>query len=227
MLDFTAVTRKPDGLVFRDDLPAARPLPRFVEPGRLPTAPHAHSGEGLVELNHPKIIAVNVYRAVGVEGAAPTVWVRETVAEKLQRAAEALPDMFGFAVFDGWRSLTLQRGLYEAARQADPDNMWFEEPSPDPECAPAHLTGGAVDVTLTYDKELLSLGTAYGELTERTATRAFEDTPGLTRDLRRLLYWSLAKERFIVTEGKWWHFEYGTRRWAVLSNLPPIYGATS
>jgi zinc D-Ala-D-Ala dipeptidase len=224
MWDFSALTRDPENFVPRDNWALSRPLPEFADPARLPLAPPPHSGEKLVEPEHPRVINVNAYRKVDCDGVVPAVWVRQGVAEKLYRVADSLPEMFGLAIFDGWRSLQLQRGLLDVAGTQP---ATFEEPSADPGLAPSHLTGAAVDVTLTYDMEPLALGTAFGVFGDETATRAFEHVPGVVRDLRRLLYWSMAHEKFVVAASKWWHFEYGTRRWAVLTKNSPIYGATS
>lgn len=226
MWDFSALTRDPENFVPRDNWALSRPLPTLVEPGRLPLAPQPHSGEKLVEPEHARIVKLNAYRQLGCDGRVPAVWVREGIATKLYRAAEALPDMFGLAIFDGWRSLLLQRELCQAVESAGAE-FRTDEPSADPALPPAHLTGAAVDVTLTYDLEPLTLGSPFWELGAKSVTRAYEKTPGLIRDLRRMLYWAMASEKFVVAESKWWHFEYGTRRWAVLKDQPPIYGATS
>ena len=52
---------------------------------------------------------------------------------------------------------------------------------------------------------------------------AFEQTDSIVRRLRRLLYSSMRRQEFIVYSGEWWHFEYGTPRWAAISGRPGCY----
>lgn len=235
--------KSPVGLVAEDETGSPyRKLPRLLEPGRLPGCPPAHSGENLVEVSHPNITNVNIYHSTsfgsttGWSDTVSDVFVREAVAAKLERVAESLPDSFGVGLLDGWRTLRLQRRLYEhsliqqraAASTSDSVSfLTFEEPFNDPDRAPSHTTGGAVDVTLTYDYELLSLGGEPCLPGQFSATCAFEETPGIIRDLRRMLYWSFAKEGFVVSKNQWWHFEYGTRKWSALTGNQATYGFTS
>ena len=49
---------------------------------------------------------------------------------------------------------------------------------------------------------------------------------GLTvlRELRRLLYRTMHDAGFVVLHCEWWHFEFGTRRWAAIRSERPRYG---
>lgn len=149
--------------------------------------------------------------------------------------AEALPDRFGLAVLDAWRPLELQHDIYDSA-YADPDLPpgFVSLPSADPSTPPPHLTGGTVDVTLTLDGHALRLGTEFDDFTDRARADALEPelrrhpTVGeprwAERELRRILYWAMRSAGFVVIDCEWWHFEYGTRRWAALTGNAPLYG---
>ena len=49
--------------------------------------------------------------------------------------------------------------------------------------------------------------------------------PGPARDLRRVLYRTMAAQGFVVLAREWWHFEYGTRLWAAVTRRPALYPA--
>jgi len=34
----------------------------------------------------------------------------------------------------------------------------------------------------------------------------------------------MRKAGFVVYDGEWWHFEFGTRRWAALTGSAPLFG---
>ena len=50
------------------------------------------------------------------------------------------------------------------------------------------------------------------------------DDPDDAREHRRALFHRMAAEGFVVYRGEWWHFEWGTRRWAGVRGAQPIYG---
>lgn len=80
----------------------------------------------------------------------------------------------------------------------------------------SHGTGGAVDVALMKDGELLPMGSAYGS-NERD-----ENAPVEAAANRELVRTILAEADFVRTEGNWWHYEYGTYAWARETGGPPI-----
>jgi D-alanyl-D-alanine dipeptidase len=207
------------------DTPTSPPLPLLVDPPAPPV--HNPSGERLVEVSHPLISVLGCYHRVGLAGARPDTRLRAGALERLTRAVAILPPGFGLAVFDGWRSLQLQTELYRAA-YSDPQLPpgFVAEPSTDPTKPPPHLTGGTVDLTLTYDRTPLALGTTFDDFSEAAHTAAFEETPSLVRALRRLLFWTMSEAGFVVLAQEWWHFEYGTGRWAAIRRSTPLYGAT-
>lgn len=206
---------------------AQPPLPRIIEPETLPPAP-APGGESLVPISHRKIRVLSTYWHAGWSSARPEALARSGVVERLCAVAEALPDGFGLAVFDAWRPLRLQREIYEAA-YADPNLPpgFVSVPSTDPVLSPPHLTGGTIDVTLTWKGTPLQLGTTFDDFSSAAATDALESTPSRERELRRLLFWTMYSKGFVVVDCEWWHFEYGTRRWAALTGTSPIYGAAT
>ena len=204
-------------------VPATRPLPILVDPPH--PLVHDQVEEPLVIVDHPRIICLGNYRLAGWRNAVPHCLLRTSVADRLGWAAESLPKRWGMAVFDGWRPHALQAELYETAYD-DPDLPpgFFAEPNDQPSTPSPHLTGGSVDLTLCLDGIPLAPGTGFDDLTPRAHATALENEPGVDRDVRRLLYHTMVAQGFVIFDGEWWHFEYGTRRWAAITGQPPYYG---
>ena len=197
-------------------------LPSIIEPASMPPV-----GSPMDEPTLPVVDrAIQLpapYWYVGWPAAATGTCVRADVARRLVTVAAALPEPFGLAVLDTWRPLELQRQIYRAAyedRTLPPG--FVNEPSIDPRTPPPHLSGGAVDVTLTYRHRPLALGTLFDAFTAEAATAAFEDSPGVVRELRRLLTGRMLEGGFTGYQQEWWRFEYGTRRWAAVRGEPPL-----
>lgn len=206
----------------------ARSLPELVEPEKMPlvSVPASRDSEKMVLLEHRAIRILSPYWHVGWESARAGCYVRSGVAELLGHVAMSLPSGFGLAVLDSWRSLELQSEIYEAA-YADPalPPGFVSAPSNDPATPPPHLTGGTVDVTLTWQGHPLALGSAFDDFTDDARAAAYEQTPGRVRQLRRLLFWAMHERGFRVIDCEWWHFEIGTRRWSAITGDPVWYGA--
>jgi D-alanyl-D-alanine dipeptidase len=184
--------------------------------------------EPLVAIEHRRIRNLHAYWHAGWYHARPVSLLRAEAMRRLSAVVEPMPDRFGLAVFDAWRPLALQVELYEAA-YSDPAMPpgFVAPPSDHPKTPSPHLTGGTVDLTLTIDGIPMALGTRYDDFTGLAAVAALEGAAGPDRDLRRLLYWAMRAQGFVVLAGEWWHFEYGTRRWAAIRGCAPLYGPAS
>ena len=183
------------------------------------------SDEPLVQPTHDRLTLVPHYAMAGWTNAISECWLRADVARRLLEVCESLPSGFGLAVFDGWRPRELQAELFAAAAAEGIPVGLIAEPSRGPTHPAPHETGGAVDVTLTVGGVPIAPGTHFDEMTPASAVAAFEARPGGDREARRLLYWSMRAAGFVVYIDEWWHFEYGTRRWAAITGNPPIYAA--
>ena len=180
------------------------------------------------------------YHAEGLPGALPRGWVREGVAARLAAAATGLPDGLTLVVWDGYRPIATQAALYgsyldelamvhadwPADALEDAAARYVTPPSRSELAPPPHLTGGAVDVTLADgDGRPLDLGTDFDAFVPEAAARALEDVPGRARDLRRTLYWAMARQAFTPYHEEWWHFDHGNQFWGLATGAPAIYGA--
>lgn len=216
--------------------------PVFVRPPRSVGLPAIGAGEPLVELvATDRIALLDLYRfdpLGGPDGWAGTddrMWLRAEVADRVATVADSLPDGFGLALYDTWRSAATVRALYEhfygpastlaPGFLADPD---------DPDVVPPHTTGAAVDLTLTWHGTALALGTAFDDFTdaahlrslEHVAAPASEADGALSGALRRLLHRHLADQGFVGMTEEWWHVSWGDQDWAAANDRPTArYGA--
>ena len=204
----------------------APPLPSLFEPTSLPKVdrPGPRDHEPLEAVQHPRVRVLSAYFHAGWEHSQPNAHLRTRALRRLEAAAMSLPDAFGLAVLDAWRPLALQEAIYNAAyTDSSLPEGFVSAPDHDPR-TPPHLTGGTVDVTLTWNNYPLALGTNFDDFTEDAHSDAYEATPGRTRQLRRLLYHTMYLQGFVVIDCEWWHYEIGTRRWAALTGQPAWYG---
>jgi D-alanyl-D-alanine dipeptidase len=215
-------------------------VPSGLAPLAAPSAAGSHAGPndaaaiGIRDTGEPLVRVtalpcINSYRAVGWAGTDDVVWLRGSVVALLRRVQDGLPHGFGLAVHDGWRSPATVRALYEhyygpgstlqPGFLADPD---------DEHVTPPHGTGGAVDLTLSWQGVALSLGTAFDDFTDRAHLHALEVEPGPSRDLRRLLVHSMAAAGFAANPVEWWHFSHGDQAWAAATGAGHArFGPTS
>jgi D-alanyl-D-alanine dipeptidase len=178
------------------------------------------------------------YHLRGLPGASSRGWLREGVAERLARAAAALPDGLTLVVWDGYRPIATQAALYDGylaeLAMVHPDwpadaleeaaARYVTPPSRSPDAPPPHLTGGAVDLTIgDGDGRPLDLGTDFDAFGPETGARALEDVPGRARDLRRLLFWAMSEQGFTAYLEEWWHFDLGDQFWGLVSGRPARY----
>lgn len=224
MMDFSSLAVEPGSGLGTELLPVSRvPLPRLTDPEPRPV--EVPVAEPLVDLDHSRIAILEAYARAGFTTAPAGARLRSGVVDRLELALDALPYDFGFAVFDAWRPTELQSELYRLAySDSNLPPGFVAPPSTDPALPAPHLTGGAVDLTLTFKGMPLALGTHFDDFTPRAHTDHFEDVDSPIRGLRRTLYWTMRSAGFVVLHCEWWHFEFGTCRWGAVTGGDPIYG---
>lgn len=177
----------------------------------------------------------------GIPGAVAQIYVRKTVEDMLLAAVRLLPDGYKFKILDAWRPVAVQKALFEEyysvlqqtfrlenKSEAELKKMaaqFVSYPSEDPDCPFVHSTGGAVDLTIVdaQGKEL-NMGTAFDDFTDAAHTAHFENTDHTDiRDNRRLLYHVMTAAGFTNYPGEWWHYDFGDRFWAAITQQDSIY----
>lgn len=162
-----------------------------------------------------------------IDSASPVIYVRQSVAEKLRYAQSLLPEGLKLIIFDGYRSVEVQRALFDqfldALRVLRPEyteEQLVEEtehyvalPSADTAQPSPHSTGGAVDVAIIRDNSMIEFGTPFDHGSVRSALRFFEEESHVltyvdreAKEHRRLLYRVMTAGGFEGYEYEWWHF---------------------
>lgn len=165
---------------------------------------------------------------------------RHSVTQRLQQAANLLPDHLGILVLDAWRSRAVQKAIQEEVGNTIKIKYPHLSVSEQQQLlsdfvAPAradfispHLTGGSVDITL-FERETgewLDMGADFDEPTERSHTHFYEDQPEHPAcQNRRLLYSVMSNVGFTNLPTEWWHFDYGNPLWAYYNNKIMLFMA--
>lgn len=188
-----------------------------------------------------KMVFQPMYYEQGISGAIPSIWVRKTVADKLERALSMLPDGYRFKIYDAWRPFLVQKSLFDEyhsrlKRELDGSGLSDDEifkrtlefvsyPSEDPYTPFVHSTGGAVDLTIVDSEgNELNMGTDFDDFTSAAHTRSFESSDCMeVRDNRRMLYNTMISVGFTNLPSEWWHYDYGDRFWGALKHRKSKY----
>lgn len=206
--------------------------------------PIVDANEALIPIpNNKRLTSYPIYFAKNIPNAIDICVARSSVVQKLQQAAELLPEHLGIMVLDGWRSRAVQSGVQEDIRttikrdyahlsQLEQEQLLLDFVAPViPNFISPHLTGGAVDVTLfdTQTGDWIDMGSSFDEPTPRSHTDYYESFPDSEACYyRRLLYSVMTQVGFTNLPTEWWHFDFGNALWALYSDkAQAIFGAVS
>lgn len=174
-------------------------------------------------------------------------YMRKTVYDKLKLAQSKLPKGLRFCLYEGYRSLTLQKMIFEKqhtnVKNRHPD--WSSEhiflettklvspvlnPDQSPNIPP-HSTGAAIDVYLIDDHDqAVDMGIhpkewmndADGVLSLTTSKQISPDA----QKNRQIMIDALKAVGFVNYPTEYWHWSYGDRYWAYVKHKPhALYGS--
>lgn len=167
-----------------------------------------------------------------------SVFVRQTVAYKLQKVQERLNQFdsrMHLLVVEGYRSPFYQEGYFLQQMliefQRDPSlpfsqlieavHQYVALPS-----VAGHPTGGAVDLTIAFEGQEIDMGGQIADFSTPEKLPTFSSLVTSEQAERRLLlHKNMLAEGFAPFYGEWWHFSYGDREWAALYETPKaLYG---
>ena len=157
------------------------------------------------------------------------------VADRLRLAATVLKEQSGgknveLLVWDAYRTPQTQQAIFNnyAAQiseihccSAEESRLRASQFVSLPTSIFPHGTGGAVDVTLLIDGKEADMGTGFDAFVPESASDHYRDNPPQnTRDRcaarnRELLRSAMEKAGFVGLANEWWHYEWGTARWAL------------
>jgi D-alanyl-D-alanine dipeptidase len=110
------------------------------------------------------------------------------VAKKLIEAAEELPGNLSLVILDGWRPTEVQAALFNeyksilkqqfsGKKEEDLDRevaKFVSVPSVNPLRPSPHLTGGAVDLSITNGSSYVPMGTGFDDFSPLSNTNYYE-----------------------------------------------------
>lgn len=164
----------------------------------------------------------------------PSFFVRKTIAEKLIKVSQILPEGINLILIEGYRTLKSQQELWDKEFQKLrlKNSSWADErieqyvrlviarPAP----LANHHCGGAIDVTLAYTNgALLDMGSPYpNDDTSAGWHNKFQmlsdEIDDEQEENRKILRDAMETQDFVWYPGEWWHYSWGDRMWAVYSN---------
>lgn len=205
--------------------------------------PLIENGERLVPLDglNARIIVDNSKENTDALGYEPCFYIRETVGCKLVEAVLQTPDNYAFLIKESLRPRSLQalwfgdylRSIWDAnPALPEVEAVALAARFVAPPSVAGHPTGGAVDLTLCdlrgYE---FDLGCAYDQ-DEKTSNGAcfshFERISPEASKHRRILFEALSSVGFVNYPFEWWHWSYGDRYWAAVTEHPhALYDAVA
>ena len=182
------------------------------------------------------------YKKQGRPGATDRALLRRGAAERLLKAANALPKGYRLLVYDAWRPYAVQKDIYDEYFKAvaeDPENRgltddalhaltarFVSRPARGKPLSFVHSSGGAVDLTLADEQgRPLDMGCGFDEFTPLAATNALENANTPARDNRRLLYTVMINAGFTNYAAEWWHFDFGDLFYAAETKTAARYAS--
>lgn len=156
------------------------------------------------------------------------VYVRQTVAKKLQEASALLAQFdrtLQLEVVYGYRALAVQQQLFEDNKTKLQHRYQGEKllaathrlvavPT-----VAGHPAGAAVDIQIIKEGKPLDFGTTMHQFAPDTFTFSPFISPAAWQN-RQLLRRVMLTVGFAPFDGEWWHFSYGDKEWAKYYNQP-------
>ena len=162
------------------------------------------------------------------------VLVRKSVANMLEKAENLLPADYSLKILCGYRSLKEQQrnwdeGIKKLKQQLPQLSLKEIEninrkmnANPNNGFGP-HQTGGAIDLTLLYNKKALDMGGEYlSNINSKTKSKSITKEQKYNRSI---LIKVMEKAGFQNYPNEWWHWSFGDRAYATYKNKSfAIYG---
>jgi D-alanyl-D-alanine dipeptidase len=184
-----------------------------------------------------------LYSQQGLEGAMNIPCLSTLALPHLTRAAQILQRQstpnrtLEILIWDAYRTPQTQAALYDryVRELIAAEGLAFDEAFAKarafvalPTAVFPHGTGGAVDVTLLVNGEAAPMGTGFDDFVPQSASDWYRRNPpqteadGAASGNRELLRTAMETTGFVGLDSEWWHFEWGTRRWAESMEMPVV-----
>lgn len=202
---------------------------------RVAAVPVVEAGDELVDLRTVPELAVGDLKA---DPDGSFALLRSGVVDRLLDAQERLPADFRLLLVEGYRPYDLQSRYFSSYRReieearpgldhAQTYQLASRYVSP-PDVAP-HVSGAAIDLTMTdAHGGAVDLGTEINATPEASDGACYFTADNISAEAgrRRALLGSALRGAGLVNyPTEWWHWSFGDRYWAVMSEAPTaIYG---
>jgi zinc D-Ala-D-Ala dipeptidase len=189
-----------------------------------------------LENDEPLVSLAEFAPSVVIKRPSVIPFLRAQVVEKLEAAAQSLPDGYQIGVVDAWRPFDRQvkiwNWMWSSLEKARPDLTYaakrrivcrFVAPV-DQKAPPGHTTGAAVDVwILDADGNEIDVTSPFERLAG-APTYVFGLSPEAHYN-RMILVEAMLGAGFSNCRDEWWHYSFGDAGWAVRMDQPScIYG---
>lgn len=162
--------------------------------------------------------------------------IRKTVYKKLCQAQNKLPNGWKFRIYEGLRSLNVQKILFDSLynslklkKNTQSNEQLFKQTSlliapvtffNGTMNIPPHSTGGAVDLeVINREGDVVNFGMEikdWNKVSPNVCETFSRDIPKEAKKNRKILLDIMYEEEFVNYPYEWWHFSYGDRLWAYL-----------
>lgn len=162
-------------------------------------------------------------------------YARESVIEKLVKAADNLSHGYKFLIKEAYRPLSRQKKSFEEAfsyykiqypLKNDDEIYELTCQYVAPVKVAGHPTGGAIDITLVKDGNEVDMGTEFNDtpIEPENLTYLYSAYINkLAEDNRKILIDCMERAGFINYPTEWWHWSYGDCYWAFFNNRNALY----
>ena len=207
---------------------------------RIKSIPVRECGESVVDLASAFSELVFDFDRNHVQKESKSIsFARKTIGEKLLQAQGLLPNGLRLLIKECHRPMGIQKkfwdGYSEFLRTKFPtwtESEIYQECSKlnaPLEVAP-HTTGGAVDLTLIDSNgKVLDMGTEFNASPLSTNQATYTDAKNISQEAkknRQFLSQVLSEVGFVNYPTEWWHWSYGDKYWAFMTNsTAAIYGS--
>jgi len=192
----------------------------------------------LAQITNPRLQALAKFDPIYQNDFPEYSQVRTGIYERLRLMLEILPANVGIAYFEGLRPLSIQKKYFDKkfletlAIIKEPDIAYAQtciSVSPYINNIPVHSTGAAIDIHLftintNGTKELLDLGkfdTIFGDNLQQ---QTFAENLSQKQQNNRLLLLNATAKAGLINYGyEWWHYSYGDKVWAHVTNAPHAF----
>ncbi|WP_392538720.1 M15 family metallopeptidase [Legionella sp. 227] len=220
------------------DFTALEPILLIADP-KIIAIPVIDNQEPMIDLiNHP---GISYGPSPEIPNNTDYTKMRKTIYEKLKKAQSLLPTGLRFCLYESYRSLTLQKSLFDtrhekvkkkhpewSAEQIFTETTRLVSPvinqdgSPN---IPPHSTGAAIDVYLINEQgEAIEMGIHpkdwMDDLDGSLSLTASEIITEEAKQNRKIMSQALEAVGFVNYGNEYWHWSYGDRYWAYYKQKP-------